>query len=151
MNANHIMTKMEVTGNTNQTLQEVSQMMFDNHLTEIVVMGADNQVAGVIKDSDFLGTKTKVPHAMSTFTTLFGHDFHKQNLDDIYSKVRTRKIADVIKGNHVTIDKVASLNEVVELMQKRNTKVLVVTDNNKPIGTISYRDLMKAFSGNLIQ
>ena len=53
---------------------------------------------------------------------------------------------DVILSENVSADKNATLQEVVELMNKNSEGVVVFVEDKKPVGIITERDILRLFN-----
>jgi len=139
------MTRDVVTCSSEQSVEEAAKVMSQNRFSAIPVIDADNNLVGIITESDFVGRKLEVPHALASIKQLFGQAFYFQDVEKIYSDTKKKKLSSVMTSRVHSITPEASLNDIVNFMISKGLKRIPVTVDRKIVGIITRKDLLKAF------
>lgn len=139
------MTK-EVTSLTpDKTVQDAAAMMLEKNISVIPVVDSTLNLVGIITESDFIGKKVEIPHALASFKRLLGHIFYHEGVEDIFIQAKTTVLEKVMSRNPKTINPDDSLNDVVDKMSKYNLKRVPVVQDGKLVGIITRHDILRAF------
>ncbi len=130
MNVKEIMSTRLVTVEMDDTLKVV-KVIFDNvNIHHLLVVG-DGKLMGVISDRDML--KALSPNIGTLSET---------NKDTISLNKRVHQI---MSSEPVTLTPDADISDAIEIFNKHDISCIpVVDDENKPVGIISWRDIIKA-------
>lgn len=145
MEARNFMSTNLVTCKPSDTVEDAARTMLEHNHSVVPVVDNKNSIVGIVTESDFVGKKVTAPHAMSSLKQLFGSTFHAQDVEEIYASSKQKKLEDVMSKDIVKISADSSLSEVVDLMHRKNIKRLPVVENDKLVGLITRRDLIKVF------
>lgn len=115
MRAKDVMTRNLETAKTNQTISYCAKLMKKNDISSVVIVNSDNTLAGLITKSDIVQA------------FLIHHD----------SKI---KISDIMTSKVITVKPDDSLYVVESVLFNNKISRVVVEQNRKPIGIITYRD-----------
>lgn len=110
-------TRMVVLGRQ-ATAYQAARAMADNHIGAVLVSGAPG-VAGIVTDRDLA-------------IAVLGGDLEP----------KTARLGDVMSENVVTCDIGADLDEVVRLMREHAVRRIPITENGRPVGLITFDDLV---------
>ncbi|MCB9062179.1 MAG: CBS domain-containing protein [Halobacteriovoraceae bacterium] len=146
MKAKEFMTQNPATINMNKTVEEAAQIMLEKDIGSLLVVDDSNKLIGILTESDFVGKKVDIPHALVSLKQLLGRTFSNQSVDEIFSNAKKHPVSSVMTNHPITISPEANLNEIVELMTSKNLKRFPVLDGDKIVGVVSRRDLIRAFS-----
>ena len=141
-----IMTTDLHTLTSDNTVKEAANLMLDKNISIIPVIDSDNKLLGVVTQSDFIGKKVEVPHAIMGIKQIFGETFHSKNVEDVFAAVRDKKLGDVMTTNLKTVTPEETLNHVLNVLINNNLKRIPVVEGDKLVGVITRRDIMKAFA-----
>ena len=141
-----IMTTDLHTLTSDNTVKEAANLMLDKNISIIPVIDSDNKLLGVVTQSDFIGKKVEVPHAIMGIKQIFGETFHSKNVEDVFAAVRDKKLGDVMTTNLKTVNPEETLNHVLNVLINNDLKRIPVVDGDKLVGVITRRDIMKAFA-----
>lgn len=129
MNVSRIMTAPVVVVEMDDDLKSVKQI-FDNTKFHHLLVVDNDKLVGVLSDRDLL--KALSPYLGTVMETA----------RDVATL--QKKVHQVMSRTPVTVMENASVYSVIELFQKRAFScVPVVNTDNKPIGIISWRDVIK--------
>lgn len=117
MNIENIMTKKIIIGKITNTIKEVSEIM-KKYDIGFLPISDKNKIIGVITDRDI------VVNALT----------NNCNSNDMIEKY--------INKNIIAININKSINELLEILKQKQIKRILVTNNNKFVGIISFSDLL---------
>ena len=117
MQAKDIMTKEVITVTSSAIIKDVIKLCIENKISGVIVVEND-EVLGVVTEKDLL----------------VAHDF----LQDI-----SQPIKDFISKNIIGIDEDTSVEEISRMLVQRNIKRVPVVKNNKLLGIVSRRDVLR--------
>ncbi len=144
MKASEIMTAPVKTIEPGASIEEAIAVLLSLHVSGLPVADADGRLVGIISEGDFLhraeiGTSKRKPRWIEF---LLGPGETAES----YVMSHGRKVQEIMTREVATVDASASINEVVELMEKRKVKRLPVMSGDRVVGIITRSDLLRALS-----
>jgi acetoin utilization protein AcuB len=134
MQVQSIMTKRVVSVELDDSLAVVKQIFEAKKFHHLLVLDADRKLCGVISDRDLL-------RAVSPFIGSLSE--HERDLATLHKRVHQ-----IMTRAPVTLGPEASIEEAVRiLLEKRVSCVPVVDAAFRPLGILSWRDVLKHCSG----
>lgn len=146
MKAKEFMTKNLDSCTQNQTVEEAVNLMTEKRHSVMPIVNEEDTLVGIITQSDFISKDVDIPHALVSIKLLLGEQHKYGNVEEIYARAKTRLLSEVMSKNPITVNPETSLNSVVGLMEEKNLKRIPVVEDNKLVGMITRKDLLKAFS-----
>jgi CBS-domain-containing membrane protein len=148
MRASEIMVSPVKTVDPEATIEEAVELLLSMHVSGAPVVDADGRLVGVISEADFLrraelGTSKRKPRWIEY---LLGPGESAES----YVMSHGRKVGEIMTRDVVSVNVAASLNEVVDLMERRKIKRLPVVSGDQLVGIISRSDLLRALSKTLV-
>ena len=140
------MTKNVISCKQDQTVADAANLMIEKNLGGLPIVDNEGNLVGVITESDFIGKKVDVPHALVSLTQLLGQTHYKGTVEEIFEKAKGSKLADVMTSDPHTIEQDADLSVASSLMLKNNVSRLPVVQDGKLVGIITKRDILKSFA-----
>jgi acetoin utilization protein AcuB len=130
MSVEKIMSKNLVTIGMDDSLKAV-KVIFDNEGIHHLLVVESDKLRGVISDRDLL--KALSPNIGTLAET---------NRDAI---TLNKKVHQIMTSKLVTLRPDAEISDAIEIFNNHNISCIpVVDDKNKPVGIISWRDILKA-------
>jgi CBS domain-containing protein len=147
MLASEIMISPVKTIGPEATIAEAVETMLSMHVSGLPVVDGDGRLVGLISEADFLhraelGTTKRKPRWIEF---LLGPGESAES----YVMSHGRKVGDVMTRDVMTVNASASLNEVVDLMERRKIKRVPVISGGQLVGIISRSDLVRALARTL--
>lgn len=139
------MTSPVITCDESVSLGEAVTLMLAKRISILPIVDSEEKLVGVITESDFVGKEKNVPHAFTNLRSLFGETFHMKDIEEVYLAAKSKKLSEIMSKNPISVKPKSSLTDVVELMSAKVIKRLPVVDNEKVVGIITRKDLIKAF------
>jgi CBS domain-containing protein len=142
MRAHQIMTRPVITVTPETTIVEAANTMLQKHVSGLPVVDTAGKLVGIVSEGDFIrrseiGTQRKrgrflkfilgPGRAATDFVHEHGH-----------------KVAEIMTTEPLTVTEDATLERIVELMEKNNVKRLPVTRDDKIVGIVSRSNLLQA-------
>jgi CBS domain-containing protein len=141
MKASEVMTRDVITAARGMPIAEAIRLMLDNHVSGLPVLEDNGKLAGILTEGDLLhrsetGTERHRPRWLEM---LIGPG----RLAVEYVRTHGRKVEEIMTNHVVSVTADTSLEEVVELMERRRIKRVPVLDGDRLIGIISRADLLR--------
>jgi CBS domain-containing protein len=145
MRAHQIMTRQVVTIATDAGIADTASIMLDKHISGLPVVDADGKLVGIVSQGDFIrraeiGTQRKRGRWLKF---LVGPG--KAASDFVHE--RGRKVGEIMTPEPYTVTEDATLEDIVELMERNNVKRLPVVRGDKLVGIVTRSNLLQAVAG----
>lgn len=141
-----VMTTVLITVQEDENIQSAAQKMVDHNISVLPVLNHANELVGVVTESDFVGKKANIPHAMASIKTLLGQNFYFADVEEIFVRAKDRQVKEVMSNSVRSAPSQTTLTELVNMMIKTGLKRIPIVDENKLVGIVTRRDLLKAFA-----
>jgi CBS domain-containing protein len=143
MEACQVMTSPTITIAPGATVRQAIMTMLEKHVSGLPVVDENGVLAGIVSEGDLLrrseiGTER---HRPKWLEFLLGPG--RSATDYVHS--HSRRIADLMTNDPVSVDEHASLEEVVALMEKNGIKRVPVLRAGVVVGIVTRADLLRAF------
>jgi CBS domain-containing protein len=142
MEAREVMTSPIVTISPGASLRQAIEMMLEKRVSGLPVVNEIGQLVGIISEGDLLhrseiGTEK---HRSKWLDFLLGPG---RSASD-YVQSHSRRVADVMTTDIVTVQEATPLEDVVRLMEKRRIKRVPVVRDGGVSGIVTRSDLLRA-------
>lgn len=142
MKAQEAMTRRVITVKADLPLQEAIALMLANGISGVPVVDDAGAPVGMLTEGDLLrrseiGTERHRPRWLEF---LRGPGLQARE----YTHLHGRKVGDVMTEKPVTVDGEATLEQVVELMERHRIKRMPVVEDGRVVGIISRANLLRA-------
>jgi CBS domain-containing protein len=142
MRTHQIMTRKVISVGTAASIVEAANIMLENHVSGLPVIDETGRLVGIVSQGDFLrraeiGTQRKRGRWLKFLLGAgkVASDFvHEQG----------RKVGEVMTPDPVTVTEDATLEDIVELMERNNVKRLPVVRGDKLVGIVTRSNLLQA-------
>ncbi len=146
MQVRDVMTRNVISVRADQSVLEAAQLMLQNRVSGLPVIDAVGALVGIVTEGDFLrrgeiGTQRQRPKWLEF---LLGPG----RLAAEYVHTAGRTVEEVMTSDPATVSEDDSLETVVELMERRHVKRLLVVRDNRIVGIVSRANLMDALIEN---
>ncbi len=112
-----------------ERLVHLRRKMVDEKVARYIVM-ADNKMAGLVSETDVAVALTKFREAVD--------DRHQEH------QIRNILVKDIMSTPVISVEKIATIPDVVSMMLSKNISGLPVTDNGKVVGMVTRESLIRA-------
>ena len=142
MRAHQIMTRRLITVVADTSIIDAANIMLKNHVSGLPVLDHTGKLVGIVSQSDFLrraeiGTQRKRARWLKILLGpgTAATDFVRES---------GRKVGEVMTLEPYTVTEDATLEEVVQLMERNNVKRLPVIREDKLVGIVTRSNLLQA-------
>ncbi|MBT3922891.1 MAG: CBS domain-containing protein [Nitrospina sp.] len=145
--AQDIMTRNVVTVNKDQPISDLSKLFIENHFNGVPVLDDAGKVLGVVTQGDLIeqNKNLHIPTVIALFDAVLFLDSEKKFESDV-KKLTGSKIEDIYHKNLITVSPETELNEITTLMAENDVHTLPVLDNDKLVGIIGKKDVIRAMA-----
>lgn len=142
MSAADIMTRQLITVTSQTTIKDAARLLLQYGISGLPVLNSNGELVGILSEGDLLRrTEIGTERHHSRWRELLGN---RQHQADDYARAHTQRVAEAMTLGAVSTTPVASLTEIVSLMEANHIKRLPVIDDGKLVGIITRADLLRA-------
>ncbi len=144
MQVKDVMTRNVISVGADDPVVKAARMMLQNRISGLPVVDAKGELVGMVTEGDFLrrreiGTERQRPKWLE-FVLGPGR------LAQEYVQTSGRKVEEIMTPSPWTVGEDESLEDVVEVMERRHIKRLPVLQDGRMVGIISRANLMHALA-----
>jgi len=143
MKVSQIMRQPVISLREEDSLEEAARIMLENDLRGVPVINDRGQISGFLSVSDFLAKDKSFPFSRFHAPQLFGKWLPKEGIERIYEEARTTPVKEIMSAGVVIVSEDATVEEVVELMLRRDLNRIPVVRDGVPVGIVARFDLLK--------
>jgi CBS domain-containing protein len=148
MNAGDVMTRPAATLRDDASLGDAIGLMQDRAVSGLPVLDRYGRLVGMLTEGDLLrrvevGTGAHHRSGWWDFLRAAGADARE------YVRTHSRTVGDLMTRTPVSVTEGTSLEDVVELMEKKRIKRLPVIRDDEVVGVVSRSDLLRAVGASL--
>jgi len=137
-----VMTRRVISVSPDATVEDAATQMLERGISGLMVVDAKGELAGVVTEGDLLrrdelGTERHRPWWLRMLVSP-----GRQASD--FTRTHGRRVRDVMTADVVTVAADATLEDVVETMERQRIKRVPVTEDGRVIGVVSRADLLRA-------
>ncbi len=140
--AKDIMTSPVVLAYEDTPIEELGKLLVKNKISGLPVVNKEGRIVGVVSERDIIYNEMKeVPEVMERLSDII--------LLSEYERIsKGTKAADIMTSPAITARVDTPVVKIIEEIAERNIRrIIVVDDNDKPVGVISRIDIVKAIEG----
>lgn len=147
MKASEIMTRNVVTVGRETPVVQAIRAMLDNHVSGLPVLDDDGKLAGILTEGDLLrrGETGTERHRPRWLEVLMGPG----RMAAEYIRTHGRRVGGIMTENVFSVPPDTSLEEIVQLMERRRIKRVPVIEGDALVGIVSRADLLRALAAVL--
>jgi CBS domain-containing protein len=140
-----VMTRHVLSVSPDATVEEAARLMLERGISGLFVVDAKGDLAGIVTEGDLLrrdelGTERHRPWWLRMLVSP-----GRQAAD--FTRTHGRRVRDVMTDQVISVPSDATLETVVELMERHRIKRVPVTEANRVVGVVSRSDLLRALVG----
>jgi CBS domain-containing protein len=145
MRTHQIMTKNVITVSTVASIVDAANIMLENHVSGLPVTDKKGNLIGIVSQGDFIrraeiGTQRKRGRWLKY---LVGPGREASE----FVREQGRKVGEIMTPDPCTVTEDATLEDIVELMERNNVKRLPVVRGDKLVGIVTRSNLLQAVAG----
>ncbi|MGM0424824.1 MAG: CBS domain-containing protein [Thermodesulfobacteriota bacterium] len=142
--ASEIMSKEVITVKPQTKITEATALLLENHVNGLPVVDDDNNLLGIICQSDIITQQKKLP-LPTVFTLLDGIiplSSYSQ-LEKEVQKMSATTVEQAMTPDPVSVAPDADLEEVAEIMVRKSYHTIPVVQEGKLVGVLGKEDVLK--------
>ncbi len=147
MLAKDIMTKEVIAVKSQDLVEDVIKILMEKNISGVPVVDDENHVIGIVTEGDLIyrSKKLKIP---TFFSILDGYVFLEstKTIEKQLKKMVAYRVEDVMTTEVITVEDDQTVEEVATIMTKKNINRVPVIKDNRLVGIISRRDIIRSYS-----
>lgn len=152
LKARDIMTGPPVTIRDDSTLAEAAQLMMEKRIGCLPVVSRSGVFVGLITDRAFFPVQGGVGYTSGDLSKLAGMWIGNLDaLEETVRKAREQPVRNVMRTKQVSVQEDDTLGAVANMLVREQLHHVVVLKENRAVGVISRRDMLKVFAGRFVE
>ena len=144
MRARDVVVRAVATTTPETTVEEAARLMINLRISGVPVLDRSGQLVGIITEGDLLRrAETGTERRRSRWSEWFSPN---SRLAEEYVRSHARRVEDIMTREVVSVEELASLGEIADLMETRRIKRVPVVHNGKIVGIVSRADLLQVLA-----
>jgi CBS domain-containing protein len=144
MRARDVVYRAVATTTPETTVEEVARLLINLRISGVPVLDKNGRLVGIVTEGDLLRrAETGTERQRSPWSDWFSAN---SRMAAEYIKSHARRVEDVMTREVVSVEELASLGEIAELMEARRIKRVPVVHNGKIVGIVSRADLLQVLA-----
>jgi CBS domain-containing protein len=144
MQVKDVMTRNVISVQADESVVSAARLMLQNRISGLPVVDREGELVGIVSEGDFLrrgelGTQRRRPKWIEFIVG-------PGKLAEEYVHTAGRKVEEIMTPDPCTVAEDASLEDVVEAMERRHIKRLPVTRSGRMVGIVSRANLIHALA-----
>ena len=140
MKAEDVMTRAVISIDPDATVLQAARIMLQNHISGLPVIDKAGNLVGVISEGDFLRRReTNTDRRRSRWLEFL---MGPGRIAADYSHSHGSKVSEVMTTDVQTVEEYASLEEIVEVMERRRIKRVPVLCGGHVVGIVTRSNIM---------
>ncbi len=145
MKAKDIMSKEVITVHKNDTIAEIAKVLVDQSISGVPVVDDEGFLVGIVSEGDLLHKETtpRIPDYINLLGAIIYYNGVEQYNAD-FKKLMAEQASSIMTKKVVSISEETDVDDIAKLMLQHGIKRVPCVKDNKVIGIISQRDLIKS-------
>jgi CBS domain-containing protein len=138
------MVRAVVTTSPDTTVEKLARLMINLRISGVPVLDGDGRLVGIVTEGDLLRrAETGTERHRSRWSELFSSN---SRLAAEYIKSHAKRVADLMTREVVSIDEMATLAEIADLLETKQIKRVPVVHDGRIVGIVSRADLLQVLA-----
>lgn len=142
MKAKDVMTSTVISVQPNATILQAARQMLQHHISGLPVITQSGEIVGILSEGDFLRRREIATERRHSRWLEFLMGPGKLAVE--YAHSHGRKVAEVMTTEVHTVTEDTTLEDIVELMERRRIKRVPVMRGKEVVGMVTRSNLMRA-------
>lgn len=138
-----IMTRPVVAVRPSMTVREAAHLMVAGRFGGLPVVSDDGRLVGMVSEGDLLRRNPSMERKSPWWLEWFSNP--GKSAED-YTEIYERSVEEVMSRGVVTIDQGSNLDDLADLMVRRQVKRVPVVEQGKVVGLVARVDLLKGLA-----
>jgi CBS domain-containing protein len=144
MKISEIMSTDVITVQPETKISQAAGLLLDKHLNGLPVVDKENNLVGILCQSDLIVQQKKLP-LPTVFTLLDGLIplTSMNHLEKDVQKMAATTVEQAMTHNPTSVDPDTELEDVADLMVRKNFHTIPVVEDGKLVGIVGKEDMLK--------
>jgi CBS domain-containing protein len=144
MNVSEIMAKTVITVSADASVGEVAQLLADNHVSGLPVVGPDGRLIGMITEEDVVvrDANPKLPTLLNLLDGLFPVRGQRE-YDEEVRHILASRASELMSEHLYTVKPDADVSEAATLMVEKHANPIPVVEQGTLVGMIGRGDIIR--------
>lgn len=147
MLAKDIMTREVISVKSQDLVEDVIKILMEKNISGVPVVDDEEHVIGIVTEGDLIyrSKKLRIP---TFFSILDGYVFLEstKTIEKQLKKMVGYRVEDVMTTEVITVEEDQTVEDVATLMTKEKINRVPVVANDRLVGIISRRDIIRSYS-----
>lgn len=144
MRARDVMVRAVVTTMPETTVETLARLMINLRISGVPVIDKEGRLVGIVTEGDLLRrAETGTEHRRSRWSESFSSN---SRLAAEYVKSHAKRVADIMTREVVSVEEMATLGEIADLMETKQIRRVPVIHDSKIVGVVSRADLLRVLA-----
>jgi len=141
MRASDVMARSVVTVTQDATIVDAAKLMISHRISGVAVVDREGRLAGIVTEGDLLRrAEIGTERHRSAWSEWF---LPNSRLAAEYIKSHARRVADIMTRVVISVDELATLGEIADVMEQKRIKRVPVVNDGRIVGIVSRADLLR--------
>ena len=144
MQAKDIMNKNVITVHQTATIAEIAKVLVDNDISGVPVVDDNGSLVGIVSEGDLLHKETspRLPDFINILVAvIYFNGIERFNED--FKKLMAGQASSIMTDKVISVSEKTEVDQIAKLMLKHGIKRIPVVQNDKIVGIISRKDLVR--------
>jgi CBS domain-containing protein len=145
LTAKDIMTKDVVTVTPDTSIEELANRLVKNEISGVPVVDESGALYGIVTENDLISRNKRlhIPTVVSFLDAAIYLESSKRFEEEV-KRVSATKVGDICTRKVVSISEDTTIVDIATIMDEKKVHILPVVKNNKVVGIVGKRDIVKA-------
>ncbi len=145
LTAKDIMTKNVVFVTPSTSVEELASLLVKNQISGVPVLDDAGLLYGMVTENDLISQNKRlhIPTVVSFLDAAIYIESSKKFENEV-KRLTATKVGDICSRRVITITEDTTLVDIATIMTEKKVHLLPVLKNNKVVGIVGKRDLVKA-------
>jgi CBS domain-containing protein len=145
LTAKDIMTRDVVTVTPDTSIEELANRLVNNEISGVPVIDDAGALYGIVTENDLISRNKRlhIPTVVSFLDAAIYLESSKKFEQEV-KRVSATKVGDICNRKVVSITEDTTIVDIATIMDEKKIHILPVVRNNKVVGIVGKRDIVKA-------
>lgn len=138
------MNKNVITVHQTATIAEIAKVLVDNDISGVPVVDDNGSLVGIVSEGDLLHKETspRLPDFINILgAVIYFNGIERFNED--FKKLMAGQASSIMTDKVISVSEKTEVDQIAKLMLKHGIKRIPVVQNDKIVGIISRKDLVR--------
>lgn len=151
LKAKNIMTKNVVTVKPDTTIEDLARLFIKHQISGVPVVDDNGNLKGIVTENDLItkNSRLHIPTILRLFDAYIPLGTSK--MEDEIKRMAASRVDEIFTREVITVDDEASVEYIATIMTEKKIHLLPVLKDDKLVGIIGKKDIIKGIAGEASQ